>query len=84
MDSKENPIVFANQVFERLVSNTWGDKEAGADDFIAMRTAYRKLGGTWGPFILGDPKMTGLAIQVVKAWGRVKKGKGSDRIDPGD
>lgn len=73
MEAPETPIVFANQIFERLVSNSWGDKEASPDDLIAMRAAYRKLGGTWGPFISGDPKMTGLAIRVVKAWGSVRK-----------
>ena len=80
MKNEEHPLVFANHVLEKFVSHTLGDEiEILPNDYIIMRTVYRKLNGSWQEVAGGSMDHTRLLIQVVKSWGKVK---GADRKKP--
>jgi hypothetical protein len=70
------PLEFANRVIRRFVTNLFGeDAIVPPQDYLVLRTVFRRLGGSWEKVAAGDTKQVSLVIQVVRAWGNVKKMK---------
>lgn len=66
----EVPKVFANRLILQLVEHSFGgDLEPTKTDFLAMRTAFRSLGGSWIEISLGSPSHLDILKRVVMTWG---------------
>lgn len=75
MESK-TPLVFANQVIRRFVDNLLGsDMIVLPEDYLAIRTAFRKLGGSWEKVHHGDLGQIEGLTKILKAWGKMPQRK---------
>lgn len=69
-DVAEVPKVFANRLILQLVEHSFGGGlEPTKKDYLAMRTAFRSLGGKWSEISLGSPAHLDILKQVVTTWG---------------
>jgi hypothetical protein len=71
MDEKEEvPKIFANRVIRELVLHMICEgAELEPDEYMAIRVAFRKLGGNWESISGGDMEQFELLKGVVTAWG---------------
>ena len=70
------PKLFANRVIRKMINNAApGSLRVRGDDFLAMRTVFRSLGGTWEGIMSGDPKALRILQQVVTGWCTTPKPK---------
>lgn len=66
----DTPKVFANQVIQLLVKHSLSaGRDISDEDYMAMRVAYRNMGGSWQALSQGDKAQTALLKSVVEAWG---------------
>ena len=64
------PKVFANRVIQQLVKHTLpAGRDVSDEDYMAMRVAYRNMGGSWEALSRGDKDQTALLKSVIEAWG---------------
>ena len=74
METKELPRVFANRMIQQIIENSLGDDTViEPNDYMAIRTAFRNLGGTWEQISLGNHETVNLLKQVITAWGQDPK-----------
>lgn len=75
-DSKEPPLVFANNVIRETVDHVvTGGVIILPQDYTALRVAYRKLGGSWAKIADGDIASIRLLTRIVKRWGKMPNRK---------
>lgn len=78
-DAPKPPIYFANHVIQQCVGHLFGDElVVELKDYMALRLVFRKLGGSWEQFQLGDIKQIELLKKVVTAWGQMPDRKKQD------
>ncbi len=74
METKELPRVFANRMIQQIIEHSFGDDmTVDPNDYMAIRTAFRNLGGSWEQISLGNHKTLELLKQVITAWGQDPK-----------
>lgn len=70
MDSE--PTVFANKVIQRLVEQIVpGGILVTPDDYKAIRAVFRRCGGRWADFGVGDQVPIELLKTIIRAWGEM-------------
>lgn len=71
-DREIPPKQFANNVLQQVCTHMLADDIiVEPDDFMAMRVAFRKLGGLWVEIALGHIVHLELLKKVVTAWGQM-------------
>ena len=66
------PIILANKVIKQMVEHLFSDVPAPSyDDYMAMRTVFRRLGGSWMAISQGDTRQLDVLQRVVIAWGQM-------------
>lgn len=76
MDSRPEPLAFANKAIRTFVDNNVHEKCALLkEDYALIRRVFRKLGGNWEALSMGDPKHIGLLARLTKAWGAKMRDK---------
>lgn len=71
MHPENQPLVFANRVIRRLVDNTHGnDVILTRENYLAIRTVFKRCGGSWQKLYEGNEDHTRLLIQIVASWGK--------------
>ena len=66
------PSQLANKVIKQMIEHLFtDDMVVEKQDFLAIRTVFRKLGGTWEAFIDGDNAQIDRLSQIVAAWGQM-------------
>jgi hypothetical protein len=71
-DREAPPKQFANNVLQQVASHMLADDiVVEPDDFMAMRVAFRSLGGTWTEVASGNIVHLELLKKVVTAWGNM-------------
>lgn len=82
IDNPEPPRVFANRVIRQMVDHMLSDDMiTEPDDLIAIRTAFRANGGSWGRIGEGDVEQYDKLKNIITAWGQMpERKKHSDRI----
>lgn len=61
--------VFSNKVIRLLIKNMGpGNLVVNPDDYMAIRVAFRRIGGSWEKFSSGDIQHINLLKAVVKKW----------------
>jgi hypothetical protein len=64
-----DPQVFANKVIQQMIRQiVSSDLIVGPEDYMAIRVAFRKSGGSWSDFGVGDQGNIELLKSVIKAW----------------
>lgn len=77
-----HPRQFANHVIQLFVAHMLAeDMVIELDDYMAIRTAFRACGGTWGEISLGNIVHLELLKKIVTAWGNMPgRKKDSDEV----
>lgn len=71
-DTPKPPLLFANKVISQMVAHLFGGELViWPDDFIAMRVAFRRLGGLWDQVADGNIVHLQLLSKVVTGWGKL-------------
>ncbi len=71
-DREVPPKQFANHVLKQTCAHMLADDIAvEADDYMAMRVAFRNLGGLWSEIADGNIVHLELLKKVVTAWGQM-------------
>lgn len=81
-DTPTPPHLFANHVIQQMVAHLLGDDMVVEfEDYQAMRTAFRSVGGKWTEITAGNISQIKLLSEVVLAWSKMpnRKRKG-DRV----
>jgi hypothetical protein len=66
------PLIFSHRILRQLVDHLVGVEFVTEDsDYLAMRVAFRKQGGSWEKFINGDLKSNENLKNIVVAWAKV-------------
>lgn len=66
------PSQLANRVIKQMIEHLFTDDLlVEKQDYLAIRTVYRSLGGTWEAFIDGDNVQINRLSQVIAAWGQM-------------
>jgi hypothetical protein len=79
-DKPAPPHHFANNVLKQMIEHSFGDDLLVTyEDYMALRVAFRSLGGLWTE--IGDGNIVHLKLlgEVVTAWGQMP-----DRKHTGD
>ncbi len=73
MDDREiPPRQFANRVLKQVIQHMLSeDLVIALDDYMAMRVAFRKCGGSWFEVSQGNIVHLELLKKVVTAWGNM-------------
>lgn len=81
-DFEVPPSVFANHVIKQMVDHSFGgDLELDYQDYMVIRTVFRRCGGSWGLLCTGDLLSLSLLGKIVVAWGQMPERKStSDRV----
>lgn len=80
-DRPKPPRVFANKVIKQLVTHMFADDfKVKSADYLAIRTTFRALGGSWDQLGLGDIKQLELLQQVITGWAELPHEKKSDKV----
>lgn len=67
---KSPPLVFANRMIRQLIDHLLGsDVIATKDHYLAIRTVFRSLGGSWSQLVSGHIDHVRLLTQIVLGWG---------------
>jgi hypothetical protein len=70
--SDSQPKLSANRVIHQLVQHTVSENlTPSAMDYMVMRIAFRKIGGSWEALFAGDQKQMNLLKFVVGSWGQM-------------
>ncbi len=77
-----HPRQFANHVIQLFVVHMLAeDMVIELDDYMAIRTAFRTCGGSWGEISLGNIVHLELLKKIVTAWGNMPgRKKDSDEV----
>jgi hypothetical protein len=79
MDDQEvTPLLFANKVIHKFVSNLLG-REIDGKGASTIRVVFRNCGGDWQRILGGDPVHIGLLLKLVQAWGKASPQKPKDQ-----
>jgi DNA topoisomerase IB len=62
------PLAFSDRLIRMLLDHMGSETLVKEDDFLAMRTLFRTLGGSWELLYQGDPDQHGILRNVVTAW----------------
>lgn len=74
MMSASQPKLSANRVIHQLVQHTVSENlTPSALDYMVMRVAFRKVGGSWEVLLAGDHQQMNLLKFVVGAWGQMPR-----------
>ena len=69
---EKTPILFANKVIRQMVDQFVDERVAVLpEDFIKLRVAFRKLGGSWTRLTAGEIGHVRLMIKLVKKWAKL-------------
>lgn len=62
---------FANRLIRQFTNNLLGsDMIVLPDDFMAIRVAYKKGGGSWEKLLHGDMGHTLFLEKLIRTWGK--------------
>lgn len=68
-DQESHPRQFANHVLRQIVTHLAAeDMIVTKEDYIAMRVAFRSLGGSWVEIAFGNIVHLELLKKIVTAW----------------
>lgn len=80
-DRPKPPKIFANRVIRQLIEHMFADDfKIKANDYMAIRVVYRKLGGSWDQLGLGSMKELELLSKVVQGWAQLPHERKSDSV----
>jgi DNA topoisomerase-1 len=66
------PLIFSHRIIRQLVDHLVGAEFIVEDsDYLAMRVAFRKQGGSWEKFINGDLSANEALKNTVSSWAKV-------------
>lgn len=66
------PRQLANRIIRQFVDHLFGeDMEVRRNDFMAIRTVFRQMGGSWQSIDDGSKDAIGILEKVVVAWGKL-------------
>ena len=72
MHLENQPLVFANRIIRRLMDNTHGnDVILTEENYLTIRTVFKRYGGSWQKLYEGDENHTRLLIRIVSSWGKM-------------
>lgn len=70
------PQQLANRVIRQIVDHIFSDDMmVEPNDYLVVRTVFRRLGGTWEALICGDPAVISKLIQATSVWGSLPERK---------
>jgi hypothetical protein len=71
-DALQNPKIFANKVIRQVIQHMVSeDIVIEPRDYLALRSVFRKCGGSWEKFVDGDQVQIELIKTIVTAWGQM-------------
>jgi len=81
-ETSKQPLVFANRIIKQIVQHTLApDMIIEPKHYMAIRTVFRKMGGSWSNLASGDQTSVELLKSIITAWGLMPtREKESDRI----
>jgi len=66
----DEPKQLANKIVRQIVDHIFTDDYmTDVNDYMAIRLAFQKLGGSWEKIVNGDQAMADILLKVVMAWG---------------
>lgn len=66
-----SPVIFAHKVIHQIAKQCVPSASSMTlDDYLALRIAFRSLGGQWQALAQGDIQHMKLLKDVVKEWGK--------------
>lgn len=69
-DVTSQPKVFANKVIQMVIKHTLPeDFVVEPRDYIAIRVVFRRCGGNWETFGLGEQSQIELLKTIIQSWG---------------
>lgn len=68
-DPKKEPLIFADRVIHKFVSNMLGSMQVTSEDLLFIKNIFRNCGGSWEGIVKGDIRNTLILEQVVSQWG---------------
>lgn len=75
-DKPKPPLVFANYVLKQMIEHLFGeDMLIKQQDYQALRTAFRWVGGSWDEIGHGNITHIGLLQKFITAWGALPERK---------
>ena len=77
---KDTPKVFANRLIRQMIDHSFGEALlTEPNDYLAIRAAFRSLGGLWDQISLGSPSHLDILRQVITAWGQSPERQNTDQ-----
>jgi len=72
MDNLQVPKVFANRVICQIIQHMVSeDMVVEPRDYTALRSVFRKCGGSWEKFVDGEQVQIELLKTIITAWGQM-------------
>jgi len=72
MDAPPPPSQLANRIVRQFIDHLFGDDMiSNREDFLAIRTVYRQMGGTWQAIDSGSKEAIAILEKIVIAWGQM-------------
>ena len=66
------PSQLANKVIKQMIEHLFADGFVVENqDYMAIRVAFRRLGGAWEALVDGDTAQITLLEKVITAWGKL-------------
>jgi hypothetical protein len=81
-ETLDQPLVFAHKVIRQIVQHMVAeDMVIEPEDYLAMRSVFRRCSGSWEQLGLGDQVHIELLKAIITAWGQMPgRVKESDRL----
>lgn len=78
MEEEITPKIFANRVILQVIRHMVSeDMKVEPRDYLALRSVFRRCGGSWEKISNGDQVNTELLKTLITAWGQMPERKKS-------
>lgn len=71
----DEPKLMANQIIAQIIQHMGVEAQLGWNEYMAIRTVFRNLGGSWERIAAGDPDQYKLLQMVATSWINTDKAK---------